>query len=250
MGFDPIISVTDLKKRYRGAQDEALKGINLEIGRGEFFGLLGPNAAGKSTFISVLCGITDYSAGGVRVFDRSINRQTDIKKENIGLIPQEIALYPSLTVKENILFFGRMYGLSGQKLRKRIDELVSVFRLHEHLDKLVSKCSGGIKRRVNLVAGVIHKPALILLDEPTLGVDPQLRSLIFGYLVALNEAGSTIIYTTHYMEEAETLCSRIGIIDQGRIIREGVPSELIAAMPGCGNLGQLFLNLTGRDLRD
>jgi ABC-2 type transport system ATP-binding protein len=250
MSLDLVITTSNLKKRYKGSNDEALKGINLNVRSGEFFGLLGPNAAGKSTLIAILCGILDYSSGVVKVFDRNISLRSNLLKNKIGLIPQEIALYPMLTVLENIFFFGQMYGLSGKNLKKKVDECIETFHLAEHRNKRISSCSGGIKRRVNLVAGLIHDPSLILLDEPTLGVDPQLRSLIFDYLAALNKAGATIIYTTHYMKEAELLCSRVNIIDHGLIISEGSPAELIAAMPGCNDLGQVFLYLTGRDLRD
>ena len=250
MGSEPIIKVSNLRKKYKGAHDEALRGIDLRIMSGEFFGLLGPNAAGKSTLISILCGILDYSSGEVQVLGEKINRKSVHFKNKIGLIPQEIALYPALTVIENILFFGQMHGLSGKKLRMRADECIGKFNLSEHRNKLISRCSGGIKRRVNLVAGVIHDPVLILLDEPTLGVDPQLRSMIFDYLLALNKAGATLIYTTHYMKEAEMLCNRISIIDHGVILREGSPAELIASVPECNDLGQLFLTLTGRELRD
>jgi ABC-2 type transport system ATP-binding protein len=250
MNFDPAISVIDLRKKYKGSEDEALKGINLTIVQGEFLGLLGPNAAGKSTLIAILCGITDQSSGQVIISGHNISSDKNSLKKRIGLVPQEIALYPSLTVLENLQFFGRMHGLSACTLKSKIDECIDVFRLGEHRKKLISKCSGGIKRRVNLFAGVIHDPDLILLDEPTLGVDAQLRSVIFDYVAGLNKKGATIIYTTHYMKEAETLCSRVGIIDHGLIIKEGTPAELIAEMPDCPDLGHVFLNLTGRDLRD
>lgn len=250
MGSESIIKVSNLRKKYKGSDEEALKGIDLSIRSGEFFGLLGPNAAGKSTLISILCGILDYSSGDVQVLGENINQKSTLFKNKIGLVPQEIALYPALTVVENILFFGQMQGLSGKKLKKKVDECIGIFNLNEHRNKLISRCSGGIKRRVNLVAGVIHDPVLILLDEPTLGVDPQLRSMIFDYLAALNKAGATLIYTTHYMKEAEILCNRVSIIDHGIILKEGSPAELIASVPECLDLGQLFLTLTGRELRD
>jgi ABC-2 type transport system ATP-binding protein len=250
MSLHSVVETVNLKKRYKGSEDEAIKGININIRQGEFFGLLGPNAAGKSTLIAILCGIMDFNSGEVNVFGKNIKLNTNSLKNRIGLVPQEIALYPSLTVLENILFFGQMYGLSGKKLKTKTNECIARFHLDEYRNKLISNCSGGIKRRVNLFAGVIHSPSLILLDEPTLGVDAQLRSLIFDYLLELNNTGTTIIYTTHYMKEAELLCSRVSIIDHGLIIREGTPVELIKAIPGCQDLGQLFLNLTGKDLRD
>ncbi|OFY56692.1 MAG: hypothetical protein A2Y87_02225, partial [Bacteroidetes bacterium RBG_13_46_8] len=233
-----------------GSAEEALKGITMTILPGEFFGILGPNAAGKSTLIGILCGIIRYSAGEAQLFGRHISQSSDWLKNSFGLVPQEIALYPSLTVYENILFYGQMHGLHGKKLKTKADESIRTFFLEEHRNKILSKCSGGIKRRVNLIAGIIHEPSLVLLDEPTLGVDTQLRTLIFEYLKAMNNAGTTILYTTHYMDEAEQLCSRVSILDHGRIITEGKPDELIAASPGCPDLGQLFLRLTGTELRD
>jgi ABC-2 type transport system ATP-binding protein len=245
-----VIEVYQLRKRYRGSREEALKGIDLSIAPGEFFGLLGPNAAGKSTLISILCGLVSPSSGEVRLFGERLEPGSVRMKRMIGLIPQEIALYPALTVTENILYFGRLHGLSGKELTRKVAESITLFNLEEHSRKPVARCSGGIKRRVNLIAGVIHEPRLILLDEPTLGVDPQLRSMIFEYLTGLNRAGATLIYTTHYMREAESMCNRVSIIDHGAILREGSPRDLIASEPGCTDLGQLFLNLTGRDLRD
>ena len=250
MNGENIIAVRDLKKRYKGSGEDALKGINLEIASGDFFGLLGPNAAGKSTLISILCGILAHTSGEVEVFGQPIQRNSALFKTRIGLIPQEIALYPALTVQENILYFGHLYGMSGSNLRSRSAECIRLFNLEEHRYKPISKCSGGIKRRVNLITGVIHEPRLILLDEPTLGVDPQLRTLIFDYLTRLNREGATLIYTTHYMKEAETLCNRVSIIDHGVILGEGSPDDLINSLPGCQDLGQLFIHLTGRDLRD
>ena len=255
--MESIIYIDQLKKRYKGSREEALKGVNLEIKTGEFFGLLGPNAAGKSTLISILCGILSPSSGKVELFGEKLssnreklNNNREKRKSKIGLIPQEIALYPTLTVEENILFFGKLHGISSRDLREKSGSLIRLFNLDEHRNKPVSKCSGGIKRRVNLIAGVIHQPELILLDEPTLGVDPQLRSMIFDFLTELNKEGATLIYTTHYMKEAEILCNRVGIIDHGSILTKGKPEKLIASEPECRDLGELFLKLTGRDLRD
>ncbi|MBN1416541.1 MAG: ABC transporter ATP-binding protein [Bacteroidales bacterium] len=250
MSLDPVIRTFNLRKRYKGSKEEALKGITLTIQPGEFFGLLGPNAAGKSTLIAILCGIVGYSSGEAVLLGRKITTNMIGLKSRIGLVPQEIALYPSLTVLENILFFARLHGLSGRKLKTKTEEYIETFFLAEHRNKLISNCSGGIKRRVNLIAGVIHEPALILLDEPTLGVDTQLRTLISDYLTSLNRSGITLLYTTHYMKEAEQLCSRVSIIDHGLIITEGRPAELISSSPGCNDLGQLFLHLTGSELRE
>jgi ABC-2 type transport system ATP-binding protein len=250
MDLHPVISTKDLKKKYKGSDLEALKGINLTVYEGEFFGLLGPNSAGKTTLNSLICGLISPTSGDIMVFDKDVTRfLADIKKL-IGLVPQETALYSTLTVRENILFFGHMHGIHGLGLRNKVDRFIDMFNLGEHESKRISRCSGGIKRRVNLICGIIHDPVLLLLDEPTLGVDIQLRTMIFDYLVDLNKKGTTILYTTHYMKEAEMLCSRVNIIDHGEILADGKPADLIAENNGYTDLGQVFLKITGRDLRD
>ena len=250
MDHYPVIIAKNLKKKYKGSDLEALKGINLTIYEGEFFGLLGPNSAGKTTLNSIICGLINPTSGEILVFNKDVTHSfSDIKKK-IGLVPQEIALYPFLTVRENILFFGQMHGFHGIDFRMKVKGFIDKFNLGEHESKLMTHCSGGIKRRVNLICGIIHDPALLLLDEPTLGVDIQLRTMIFEYLVDLNRKGTTIIYTTHYMKEAETLCSRINIIDHGELLADGKPMDMVAENIGCTDLGQVFLKMTGRDLRD
>jgi ABC-2 type transport system ATP-binding protein len=245
-----MIEVRDLVKKYKKANDVALNHVSLSIHEGEFFGLLGPNAAGKTTLISVIAGLLKITSG--EVFFQDINVKTNPAgiKKSIGLIPQELALYPNLTIRENLEFFGRMHGLYGKVLKQKIDEYLSVVELTGSAGKLVSDCSGGIKRRANLIAGLLHEPIIVFLDEPTLGVDAQSRNLIFEYLQQLNKKGVTCLYTTHYMEEAESLCSRIMIIDDGKIIAEGSPKQLIQQNEGCENLGDVFLKLTGKKLRD
>jgi ABC-2 type transport system ATP-binding protein len=250
MDLHPVISTANLTKKYKGSDLEALKGINLTVYEGEFFGLLGPNSAGKTTLNSLICGLISPTYGEIMVFDKDITGSLAEVKKMIGLVPQETALYSTLTVRENILFFGHMHGIHGIRLRNNVERFIDMFNLGEHESKLISRCSGGIKRRVNLICGIIHEPVLLLLDEPTLGVDIQLRTMIFDYLVDLNKKGTTILYTTHYMKEAEMLCSRVNIIDHGEILADGKPSDLIEENSGCTDLGQVFLKITGRDLRD
>jgi len=250
MEVKPVIITKDLTKRYKGSDTDALKGINLAVNEGEFLGLLGPNSAGKTTLTSIICGLISPTLGTVMIFDRDVTRSLGHIKNRIGLVPQEIALYTSLTVKENILFYGHMQGFHGSELQKKMNLLIDIFNLGDHVSKLISQCSGGIKRRVNLISGIIHDPLLLLLDEPTLGVDIQLREMIFEYLAELNKRGTTIIYTTHYMKEAELLCTRVNIIDHGMLLANGKPADLIAENAGCTDLGQVFLKMTGRDLRD
>ncbi len=245
-----LIKVNGLRKIYKGSEEAVLKGIDMEIQQGEFFGLLGPNAAGKTTLISILCGLLKITAGDVQIHGKDVDTQYNEIRELIGLIPQEIALYPTLTIRENLRFFGQMYGMRRKELNKRIEECLDLLKLQPHADKRVANCSGGIKRRTNLMCGLIHKPVIIFLDEPTLGVDAQSMNLIYEYLKELNASGTTIIYTTHYMREAENLFSRVTIIDDGKIIANGTPASLVTDNPGCRDLGEVFIKLTGRDLRD
>jgi ABC-2 type transport system ATP-binding protein len=245
----PIIEVKQLFKRYKGSDEEALKGISLSIERGENFGLLGPNAAGKTTLISILCGLLKFNNGEVIVNGIDVGKTPRKICPIIGLIPQEIALYPNLTLKENLLFFGRMQGLSGKKLREKIDYFIDIVKLDPHQSKLASRCSGGIRRRANLIAGLIHEPQIIFLDEPTLGTDAQSQYLIGEFIKELNKKGATIIYTTHYIKEAEYMCNRVMIIDNGNIVTSGAPDQLIREQ-NCSDLGQVFIKLTGKELRD
>ncbi|MEI6122545.1 MAG: ABC transporter ATP-binding protein [Bacteroidota bacterium] len=245
-----IITITDLKKSYKGNPEPVLKGINLQIEQGEFFGLLGPNAAGKTTLISIICGLLNFDSGQLTVKNIDIAKHYRQINNIIGLVPQEIALYPTLTVKENIEFFGQMHGISGKALKNNVEKYIEVVKLEQHANKRIANCSGGIKRRANLIAGLVHNPEIVFLDEPTLGVDAHSMNLIYDYLNHLNGTGKTIIYTTHYMKEAENLCNRVTIIDDGTVITTNTPKALIQNNSGCTDLGQVFLKLTGRELRD
>ena len=197
-----------------------------------------------------MCGLLKITSGEIEIYGKNTRNNHRKVSEQIGLIPQELALFPTLTVKENLHFFGKMYGIFGKELKNKVEECIEIVQLKNHFNKQVSGCSGGIKRRTNLMIGLIHNPPIIFLDEPTLGVDAQSRNLIFEYLGDLNKKGKTIIYTTHYMEEVERLCNRLVIIDNGEIIKEGTPSSLLQEMPECSDLGQVFLKLTGKALRD
>jgi len=246
----PIISIKKLTKRYHKAKEMALRGIDLKIERGEFFGLLGPNGSGKTTTISILTGLLIASEGEVSICNKSIPHHISAIKPLIGLVPQEIALYSTLTVKENLYFFGKLYGLVGDLLEQRVEKYLDVTGLKSYAKQQINTFSGGMKRRANLAVSLLHEPEILFLDEPTVNVDPHSRHVIFEILKDLNEKGMTLIYTTHYLEEAEHLCQRVAIIDYGKVIAIDTPQNLIKKTPGSNNLGEVFLNLTGRELRD
>jgi ABC-2 type transport system ATP-binding protein len=250
MDQDTIIEIKDLTKYYKGSDVPAVNNISFEIKRNEIFGLLGPNGAGKTTTISMLCGLFPPTRGEITIDGISQKHGTEKIKNIIGVVPQDIALYQSLTARENLMFIGTMYGLKGKILRQRIEESIEMLGLTASINKKIATYSGGMKRRVNLVAGILHSPKIIFLDEPTVGIDVQSRNVIIEYLKTLNSQGTTIIYTSHYMEEAENLCTRVVIIDKGEIIASGNPKELICNSDSCLNLEGIFLDLTGKGLRD
>lgn len=243
------IEVNNLVKWYKGNDQPAVDDISFNIPKGSIFGLLGPNGAGKTTTLSILCGLLLPSSGTANILEHPIISQAETIKKKIGVVPQEIALYPTLTAAENLHYIGNMYGLKGADLRERITQHLQIVGLTEHRNKRVDAFSGGMKRRLNLIAALLHKPQIVFLDEPTVGVDVQSRNLITGHLHSLQQQGCTIVYTSHLMEEAENLCSEIAIIDNGRIILQGQPKRLIAEEQ-TDNLEALFLKLTGKKLRD
>ena len=206
----------------------AVDGVSFEIGRGETYGLLGPNGSGKTTTISMLCGILTADAGTVELAGLPITPSAVDAKRAIGLVPQEIALYQDLTAAENLRFFGRLQGLGGKALDARIDAVLDIVVLRDRASDRMQEFSGGMKRRVNIAVGLLHEPQLLVLDEPTVGVDPQSRNQILASVEQLGQAGLSVLYTTHYMEEAERLCDRIGILDKGSMIAEGTQPELVA----------------------
>ncbi len=227
---EPILSCDGLKKLY--GENEAVKGISLQVARGEVFGLLGPNGAGKTTTISMLTGLLQPTSGSVTVDGLDIRTHTNEVKAKMGLVPQELALYPTLSARQNLLFFGRIYGLKGKELQQRVDEVLEMIGLTERANDAIEDYSGGMKRRVNIGAGLLHKPEVLFLDEPTVGVDPQSRNAIFESVEALNRKGMSVIYTTHYMEEAQRLCHRVAIVDSGELIALDTPTALIRSLGG------------------
>jgi len=226
----PRIEIKGLVKRYGSIT--AIDGVDLEINEKGVFGLLGPNGAGKTTLIGCILGLLDYESGSILIDGSQINPASIQFKQKIGIVPQEIALYDNLSGLSNLKFFGSLYGLSGQELDNRAKELLELIGLYDRRNHRVSTYSGGMKRRLNLAAGLIHKPEIILMDEPTVGIDPQSRNLIYELVDSLKAQGITILYTTHYMDEAERLCDRIAIIDLGRIIAQGTLEELIETTGG------------------
>jgi ABC-2 type transport system ATP-binding protein len=224
-----MLALRSVTKRY-GALT-ALNDVSLDIAPGEFFGLLGPNGAGKSTLMSLVAGLRAPDAGTLTLDGTPLSAHDADTRRALGLVPQHLALYAELSAEKNLRIFGELYGLRGGALGQRIDEAIGAVQLNDRRRDPVKTFSGGMQRRLNLAAALLHRPKLLLCDEPTVGVDPQSRNAIFEYLEALNRGGLTIIYSTHYMEEATRLCSRIGIIDHGRILALGTLDELLAQLP-------------------
>ena len=234
----PILEVQNLVKHYGDV--EAVKGISFDVKAGEIFSLLGPNGAGKTTTISILSTLFPPTAGDATVDGHSVTKEPMAVKRVIGVVPQEIALYEELTALENFKFWGQMYGLSGKALNMRIDEVLEQIGLKERAKQRIKTYSGGMKRRVNIGVGLLHKPKLLFMDEPTVGIDPQSRRAILESVKELNRSGMTILYTTHYMEEAQELSDRVGIIDYGELIALGTQDELTAQV---GETDTLILHL-------
>ena len=245
-----IIDIQNLTKTFKNTTEPAVNGISFSIYQNEIFGLLGPNGAGKTTTISILCGLFPPTSGTVLIDGKSLEHQLEGIKQIVGIVPQDIALYPTLTARENLDFYGHMYGLKGKNLKDKIESWLKKLGLTDAANRQIGTYSGGMKRRVNLIAGVLHDPKILFLDEPTVGVDVQSRNVIIDHLKEINESGTTIIYSSHHMHEAENFCSRVSIIDHGNILTEGTPAELIANTNGADNLEKVFLNLTKRKLRD
>jgi ABC-2 type transport system ATP-binding protein len=226
-----ILEVDNLVKKY--GDFAAVDGVTFTVDEGEVFGLLGPNGAGKTTTISMLTGVLEPTDGTARIDGHDIKTDLGEAKKINGLVPQDLALYPTLSARANLQFFGRIYGLSGKDLKERVEDVLRIVALTDRADEAVETYSGGMKRRVNIAAGLVHQPKLLFLDEPTVGVDPQSRNHIFESVLRLNrERGMSIIYTSHYMEEVELLCKRVAIVDQGKIIAMDTIQNLVAILGG------------------
>lgn len=219
-----LLEIKNLKKRYKDFV--AVDNLNLNVEEGEIYGLLGPNGAGKSTTINTIIGLTKVNGGQIKIFGKKFSgTETDIKKQ-IGVVPQDIAVFEELSAYENVEFFGKLNGLRGAVLKERVKEALDFTGLWDRKKDKPGQYSGGMKRRLNIACAIVHRPKLIIMDEPTVGIDPQSRNHILESVKKLNEMGSTVIYTSHYMEEIEALCSRITIIDHGKEIATGTNEQL------------------------
>lgn len=225
-----LLTVQDIRKNY--GKFQALKGVSFQVQEGELFGLLGPNGAGKTTLMSILSCLMSPSSGSVSLGDKLVNRSDLSIRHLIGIVPQELALYGELTARENLRFVGQLYELPREEVRKREDEVLELIGLSDRANHHAGNFSGGMKRRLNLGMALMHRPKLLLLDEPTTGVDPQSRNHIFEGVRRLNAEGLTVVYTSHYMEEVQALCPRIGIMDHGEVIACDTLSELLRQLPG------------------
>lgn len=243
------IEIQNVSKKYKTAQENSLTDVSLDIAMSDIFGLLGPNGAGKTTLISILCGIIPPSSGNIHIYQQNQRISEQERKSRIGFVPQEYAFYQELTPRQNLDYFGAMYNLAKSDLETRREHLLEILGLIKFADKKVGSFSGGMKRRVNLAIGIIHEPDILFLDEPTVGVDVQSRNAIIRYLREINDTGTTIIYTSHHMSEAEEFCKHIALIDHGRVIAKGDLAALREAHQ-VADLQSLFIKLTGEEYRD
>ena len=244
-GANPVLQCEGLKKAFGDLQ--AVDDVSFRIDAGETYGLLGPNGAGKTTTISMVAGLLKPDAGHVEIAGQRMSPNAVGAKSAVGLVPQDLAIYPDLSARENLTFFARLQGLSQPDLKKRVDEVLEVIALTDRADDRADEFSGGMKRRLNIGIGMLHDPQLLVLDEPTVGVDPQSRDAILGSVEALATEGLAVLYTTHYMEEAERLCNRIAIVDHGGIVAEGTRRQLVANL-GEKDLVRLEVSGDGQDL--
>lgn len=245
-----MIKINALSKKYKKSTRFAVDAIDLEIPSGGIFGVLGPNGAGKTTLISMLCGLIKPTSGNFSINGLNYQENPMELKQSIGVVPQEYSLYPSLTAWENLQYFGAMYGIPAKELDQLIEEQLKNNGLEDFAHKKINSFSGGMKRRVNLIAGILHQPKVLFLDEPTVGVDVHSKAVIIQNLKKINKTGTTIIYTSHHLREAEFFCDTVAIIDHGKIISVDKPEVLIQNTPNAIHLEDVFLSLTGIKLRD
>jgi ABC-2 type transport system ATP-binding protein len=244
------VQVSGVTKQYATTTKPAISNLTFSISSGSVFGLLGPNGAGKSTLVGMLCGLLKADAGAISVFGIDPSKNGVVVRKKMGVAPQEIALYPTLTAYENLQYFSAMYGIESSEGATRVNQYLTTFGLNPKKDKQVQTFSGGMKRRLNLIAALLHQPELIILDEPTSGVDVQSRGMILEFLLELTKTGVTIIYSSHYLEEAEKICNDLMIIDEGVLVASGTPSSLLSIDDGVKNLEDVFLKFTGKKIRD
>jgi ABC-2 type transport system ATP-binding protein len=241
---DVIIRLDRVSKCYRGNPVPAINDISLSIRCGEFYGILGPNGAGKTTLILVICGLYRPTSGKVMVNGLDLHHHLKSFKRMIGIVPQDIALYPTLTVRENLRFYGQVYGLGKDQLDQKIQEYQELLELNGSVDRRVSALSGGMRRRINIIAGLLHAPSILFLDEPTAGIDVRSKRIITDYLKYVHKKGTTIIYTSHLIAEAEELCSRICIIDLGKVLLEVEQDDILQRFSGSRSLEHIYLQMT------
>ncbi len=245
-----IIHIDKLYKKYKASDYFSVEDFTLSIQHQAIFGLLGPNGAGKTTLISMLCGLIKPTSGTFSIHGLTYQQHNTELRSLLGVVPQEYALYPTLTAHENLMYFGSMYGLKGKELRVAISSNLERLGLLKFAHQRIETFSGGMKRRVNLIAGIMHQPKVLFLDEPTVGVDVQSRNVIVDFLKELNQNGATILYTSHHLLEAQDLCTHIAIIDNGRLFTEGTPKDLIKRTVNARSLEDVFIAATGKQLRD
>jgi ABC-2 type transport system ATP-binding protein len=242
-----VLKVENLQKSY--GDKKVVKGISFNVSEGEILGFLGPNGAGKSTSINMISTVVDHDGGNISFLDKDVKRHENNLKKNLGVVPQEIAVFSNLSAYDNVKFFCSLYNIRGKELKENVEEALNFVGLWDRRKDLPGNFSGGMKRRLNIACAIAHKPKLLIMDEPTVGIDPQSRNNILETVKKLREGGTTIIYTSHYMEEVENICTRIVIMDEGNIIEQGTKEELKNRYSK-ENLEEIFLELTGRELRD
>ena len=244
-----LLAVKGLSKTYKANEQKALDNVQLSLESDMITGLLGPNGAGKSTFINIISGLLKADSGTIYWKGETLKNHKNLK-QYLGLVPQGIALYPKLTAFENLDFLGTQYGIAKKERHERIKEYLNALGLYNKRTQLVQHYSGGMKRRINLIAGLLHHPELLIMDEPTVGIDVQSKQAIHDFLIDLNKTGMSMLYTSHMMEEAEKICHRVAIIDHGKILVYDSPKKLIENTSGAESLEDVYIQITGKELRD